>query len=61
MKTKSGTKFWGLIAIVAGGGLNVLAFELGKLLPWPDEQVMSAAGVVAIVAGLILQLHDDKA
>jgi hypothetical protein len=48
--------WWGLVTIIAGGGLDLLAAELGKVLPGPEDQFLAIAGVVAIIAGLIVQL-----
>lgn len=52
--------WWGLLLVVSGGGLNALAAELSKLLP--DEvskQLVIGFGVIAILAGLILQLKPE--
>lgn len=51
---------WGVITTLAGTGTLLLATELAKVIPGPDDQIIAVAGTVTALCSLLLQVRKNK-
>ena len=51
---------WAVIATLAWSGTLLLATEIAKIIPGPDDQIIAIGGAIGTLAAILLQIRAQE-